>query len=131
MLDPQVVIDFDAWVCREEHFHHDKHTTNLTYWEQEWQDSFRGPQHNDLCQLQQYIRDDTPRSMWSKDGNLSLPEASADASQFLKNYFGDAQGVCLAATIIGTRKTAGQESGIPLQVAVRSETRQLAGPNSR
>ena len=93
LLDPQAVIDYQSWVCREDHFDHERHISALNHLERQWKDSHQAREHDDLCQLPVYIRDDSTRSLWSADSPFTQDEASEDAENFQRKYFDDAQSV--------------------------------------
>ena len=66
-MSAESVMQYQAWLHREEPTNPEKHEAERTSLEQEWWQRYDNPRHNPLCTLPKYMTDDTSPSMWSDD----------------------------------------------------------------
>ena len=109
LLCMESITDYQAWICREDHFDLEGHQNNLETLEQRWHENNSTAECHTLCQLPSYINNDSTRSLWTgsshtdmvlAQGNSSADnkpydaaEALADGTAFKEAYFADVQQV--------------------------------------
>jgi hypothetical protein len=49
LLDPNAIKEYQAWICREEHFDHHGHRQDLEKWEQGFVSNYKAREHDGLC----------------------------------------------------------------------------------
>ena len=90
MLDPRAVVDYHAWLHKEDPFVEEQHQAFKPEVDEQWRQRFADRGHESMCYTPEYMTDDGSQTLWSKMPS-TMPEAQADAADFRKAYFGDAQ----------------------------------------
>ena len=85
------VAQWQAWVCREDHFDLDAHTNAQATLEKSWSIHNSDTSSHGLCSLPPYLQCQAPVSLWSTDKPPTLVQAQAEAAQFKSAYHADAQ----------------------------------------
>ena len=90
MLGPQSVLDYHAWLHREEPFDQGIHESQREIIESAWRNRFDGQEHDAMSQAPPFMqRDNAPTLL---DASPCPPEeAAADAEQYVKAYTTDLQ----------------------------------------
>ena len=89
VLDPQSIMDFNAWYHMEEPPNQQLHDEMVEGIEKEWHARFSDRKHDDMSQVPAYIANDHAANMWS-DKSVSKEKAQAEGVVFKKQYFEDA-----------------------------------------
>jgi hypothetical protein len=90
LLDPQNILDFHAWLHREEPFDDKKHEAQRDTIETAWRDRYAGHEHDAMSQSPVYMQNDRAATMFDAK-SCSVEAARADAERFTEAYRADAQ----------------------------------------
>ena len=90
ILDPQHIMDFNAWVHHESPPNQNLHDELISGVEKDWYGRFASRDHDDMSQIPGYIARDTSKNMWS-DKSISQETAYQEGAAFKEKYLSDAQ----------------------------------------
>ena len=88
-MSAESVMQYQAWLHREEPTNPEKHEAERTSLEQEWWQRYENPRHKPLCTLPKYMTEDVSPSMWS--GDVDKAAARLEAKDYNDRYFDDVQ----------------------------------------
>ena len=92
LFDPEAVLDFHAWVCREECFREEQHILAQVANEIAWANRYSEPVYNDMSYTPNDMSKDTTETMWSPKPS-TLSEALVEGMIYKEIYMQDAQRV--------------------------------------
>ena len=90
LFDPTSVMDFHAWLHREEPLDTEQHDAELERVEDAWRQRFAAREHDAMSQTPAYVADDRTPTMWSATP-VSREGALADGRRYKRTYFKDVQ----------------------------------------
>jgi hypothetical protein len=90
LLDPQNILDFHAWLHREEPFDEETHEAQRDAIETAWRDRYAGHEHDAMSQTPVYMQNDQVQSLFDAKP-CSVEAARVDGERFTKSYRADAQ----------------------------------------
>jgi len=90
LFDPASVLDFHAWLHREEPFNEQAHESVQKRVEDAWWTRFAAREHDAMSQMPTYISQDRAPTMWS-DSSHSEQLARLEGDRYKTTYFNDAQ----------------------------------------
>ena len=96
LLDPQTVLDYHAWLHREEPFDQAAHERERSNIEDAWRDRFDAPEHDAMSQTPAYMHHDRSE-MWkffkeeTGEDSINIGDLHADAQRFHNAYTKDLQ----------------------------------------
>ena len=90
VLDPQSVLDFHAWLHREEPFDRVAHENQRADLEDAYRDRFDGREHDLMSQMPAFLHQDSSPSMFDAEP-CSYEDAKANAAKFVEAYKKDLQ----------------------------------------
>ena len=88
-MDPEDLLRYHSWACREEHFDQEKHDVQIDALEKDWP-NFSGQAHQNLCGIPAYLENSIAASgLWQT--GIPLQEAIVEGHAWKAKYFHDAQ----------------------------------------
>ena len=79
LLSVDAIKDFQAWVCREEHFDQERHDAEVPQMTADWHNNYQSREHDAMSKLPAYIAHDAAPTMWT--GAVSEDAAREDGTE--------------------------------------------------